>query len=168
MKQVTSLLLSAFACVFLLAGCASTSTTSDTTTTVTTTDLTSTCTNIQSALTVIAAVATVYDDGTAATITAASAVVADVCTSSSSSVSAASLATLAQTTIPDLITVVKSLSIDDTQKAVALAALAVAQVAVNAIITELDSSTTTSSAARAIIHPAALRIKAAKFRAGAK
>jgi hypothetical protein len=156
--------LAAISCLCLIAACATTSsttTTDDSTTTVTTPDLTSVCKNTQSALTVISAVVTAYDDGTAQTISNASTVVADLCTAGGS-VDAKSIATLAQTTIPDLITLVKGLDIDTTTKATALAALAVAQMAINTIVTQLDASTTTSAAARAVLHPLALKIHAAQ------
>ncbi len=148
-------------CLCLIAACATTSTTTSTDTTVTTPNLASVCTNTQSALTVIAAVSAAYDDGTAQTISSASAVVADLCTAGAT-VDAASIAKLAQTTIPDLITVVKGLSIDATTKATALAALAIAQVAINTVVTQLDAATTTSAAAKAVLHPLALKIKAAQ------
>lgn len=151
--------LGAISCLFLIAACATSSSTGSSDTTVTTPDLTSVCKNTQSALTVISAVVTAYDDGTAQTIGNASAVVAELCTANGS-VDAKSIAALAQTTIPDLITVVKNLSIDSATKATALAALAVAQVAINAIVTQLDASTTTSAAARAVLHPLALKIHA--------
>ena len=153
--------LGAISCMCLIAACATTSTTTSTDTTVTTPNLTSVCTNTQSALTVIAAVSAAYDDGTAQTISSASAVVADLCTAGAT-VDAASIAKLAQTTLPDLVTVVKGLSIDATTKATALAALAIAQVAINTVVTQLDASTTTSAAAKAVLHPLALKIKAAQ------
>jgi hypothetical protein len=155
--------LGAISCMCLIAACATTSTTTSTDTTVTTPNLASVCTNTQSALTVIAAVSAAYDDGTAQTIGSSSAVVADLCTAGAT-VDAASIAKLAQTTLPDLITVVKGLSIDATTKATALAALAIAQVAINTIVTQLDAATTTSTAAKAVLHPLALKIKAAQAR----
>jgi hypothetical protein len=153
--------LGAISCLCLIAACATTSTTTSTDTTVTTPNLTRVCTNTQSALTVLAAVSAAYDDGTAQTISSASAVVADLCTAGAT-VDAASIAKLAQTTIPDLITVVKGLSIDATTKATALAALAIAQVAINTVVTQLDAATTTSTAAKAVLHPLALKIHAAQ------
>jgi hypothetical protein len=152
--------LGAVSCMCLIAACATTTTTS-TDTTVTTPNLASVCTNTQSALTVIAAVSAAYDDDTSKTISSASAVVADLCTAGAT-VDVASIAKLAQMTLPDLITVVKGLSIDATTKATALAALAIAQVAINTVVTQLDASTTTSAAAKAVLHPLALKIHAAQ------
>lgn len=148
------------ACALIFAGCATTTTTTGDTT-VTTPDLTSVCKNTQSALTVISAVATAYDTTAATTISNASAVVADLCTAGAT-VDAKSVATLASTTIPDLIVLVKGLDIDSATKATALAALAISQVAINTIVTQLEASSATSVAAKAALRPVALKIRAAQ------